>query len=152
MLVDGEGPYKGIAAGRKQGLDVKSLLFVGGVPSDKIISKYAEINSGFVGCISRLVIREKEIDLIGDQTDSFGITNCETCAENPCKNGGVCQEAATKNGYVCLCRADYSGKHCDYVGQSCYPGKAVFNHSVFLRFLFEYIYTIRVIFNSRCVW
>ncbi|XP_043520195.1 basement membrane-specific heparan sulfate proteoglycan core protein isoform X7 [Frieseomelitta varia] len=122
MLVDGEGPYKGIAAGRKQGLDVKSLLFVGGVPSDKIISKYAEINSGFVGCISRLVIREKEIDLIGDQTDSFGITNCETCAENPCKNGGVCQEAATKNGYVCLCRADYSGKHCDYVGQSCYPG------------------------------
>ncbi|KAK9294716.1 hypothetical protein QLX08_010779 [Tetragonisca angustula] len=122
MLVDGEGPYKGIAAGRKQGLDVKSLLFVGGVPSDKVISKYAEINSGFVGCISRLVIREKEIDLIGDQTDSFGITNCETCAENPCKNGGVCQEAATKNGYVCLCRADYSGKHCDYVGQSCYPG------------------------------
>ncbi|XP_071874843.1 terribly reduced optic lobes isoform X22 [Bombus fervidus] len=122
MLVDGEGPYKGIADGRKQGLDMKSLLFVGGVPSSTIITKYAEINSGFVGCISRLVIGEKEIDLIGDQTDSFGITNCETCAENPCNNGGVCQEAATKNGYICLCRADYSGKHCDYVGQPCYPG------------------------------
>ncbi|XP_068986157.1 basement membrane-specific heparan sulfate proteoglycan core protein-like isoform X31 [Bombus flavifrons] len=122
MLVDGEGPYKGIADGRKQGLDMKSLLFVGGVPSGTIITKYAEITSGFVGCISRLVIGEKEIDLIGDQTDSSGITNCETCAENPCNNGGVCQEAATKNGYICLCRADYSGKHCDYVGQPCYPG------------------------------
>ncbi|XP_076481704.1 terribly reduced optic lobes isoform X1 [Bombus vancouverensis nearcticus] len=122
MLVDGEGPYKGIADGRKQGLDMKSLLFVGGVHSGTIITKYAEINSGFVGCISRLVIGEKEVDLIGDQTDSSGITNCETCAENPCNNGGVCQEAATKNGYICLCRADYSGKHCDYVGQPCYPG------------------------------
>ncbi|XP_026667400.1 basement membrane-specific heparan sulfate proteoglycan core protein-like [Ceratina calcarata] len=122
MLVDGEGPYKGIAAGRKQGLDLKALLFVGGVPSDSSITKYAEIKTGFVGCISRLVIGEKEVDLIGDQTDSVGITNCEICAENPCNNGGVCQEAATKNGYTCLCRAGYSGKHCDYVGQSCYPG------------------------------
>ncbi|XP_017794098.1 PREDICTED: basement membrane-specific heparan sulfate proteoglycan core protein isoform X2 [Habropoda laboriosa] len=122
MLVDGEGPYKGIAAGRKQKLDLKARLFIGGVPSDYIINKYAEVNSGFVGCISRLVIGEKEMDLIGDQTDSTGITNCETCAENPCNNGGVCQEAATKNGYTCLCRAGYSGKHCDYVGQSCYPG------------------------------
>ncbi|XP_017764583.1 PREDICTED: basement membrane-specific heparan sulfate proteoglycan core protein-like isoform X4 [Eufriesea mexicana] len=122
MLVDGEGPYKGIAAGRRQGLDLNALLFIGGVASDKIINKYAEINSGFVGCISRLMIGEKEIDLIGDQTDSIGITNCETCAENPCNNGGVCQEAATKNGYICLCRAGYSGKHCDYIGQSCFPG------------------------------
>ncbi|XP_029051246.2 basement membrane-specific heparan sulfate proteoglycan core protein isoform X2 [Osmia bicornis bicornis] len=122
MLVDGEGPYKGVAAGRKQGLDLKALLFVGGVPSDNTVNKYAEITSGFVGCISRLVIGEKEIDLIDDQTNSVGITNCETCAENPCNNAGVCQEAATKNGYTCLCRAGYSGKHCDYVGQSCYPG------------------------------
>ncbi|XP_026298190.1 basement membrane-specific heparan sulfate proteoglycan core protein isoform X19 [Apis mellifera] len=122
MLVDGEGPYKGVAVGKKQGLDLKALLFIGGVPSDNIITQYAEINSGFVGCISRLIIGEKEIDLIGDQTDSVGITNCETCAENPCNNGGVCQEAATKNGYLCLCRAGYSGKHCDYIGQSCYPG------------------------------
>ncbi|XP_061934453.1 basement membrane-specific heparan sulfate proteoglycan core protein isoform X37 [Apis cerana] len=122
MLVDGEGPYKGVAVGKKQGLDLKALLFIGGVPSDNIITQYAEINSGFVGCISRLIIGEKEIDLIGDQTDSVGITNCETCAENPCNNGGVCQEAATKNGYLCLCRAGYSGKHCDYIGQPCYPG------------------------------
>ncbi|XP_034185288.1 terribly reduced optic lobes isoform X2 [Osmia lignaria lignaria] len=122
MLVDGEGPFKGVAAGRKQGLDLKALLFVGGVPSDNTVNKYAEITSGFVGCISRLVIGEKEIDLIDDQTNSVGITNCETCAENPCNNAGVCQEAATKNGYTCLCRAGYSGKHCDYVGQSCYPG------------------------------
>ncbi|XP_053982835.1 basement membrane-specific heparan sulfate proteoglycan core protein-like isoform X1 [Hylaeus volcanicus] len=122
MLVDGEGPYKGTATGRKQGLDLKELMFVGGVPNYNIINKNAEMTTGFVGCISRLVIGEKEVDLNGNQADSIGITNCETCAENPCNNGGVCQEAATKNGYTCLCRADYSGKHCDNVGQSCFPG------------------------------
>ncbi|XP_076397846.1 terribly reduced optic lobes isoform X10 [Megachile rotundata] len=130
MLVDGEGPYKGVAAGRKQGLDLKSLLFIGGVPRDNIVNKYAEVTTGFVGCISRLVIKDKEVDLIGEQTDSVGITNCETCAENPCNNGGVCQEAATKNGYTCLCRAGYSGKHCDYVGQSCYPGACGEGHCI----------------------
>ncbi|CAL7942482.1 unnamed protein product [Xylocopa violacea] len=122
MLVDGERFYKGIATGKRQGLDLKSPLFVGGVPSDVVITKYADINTGFVGCISRLVIREKEVDLVGDQTDSVGITNCEICVENPCNNGGVCQEFATKDGYTCLCRAGYTGKHCDYIGQSCYPG------------------------------
>ncbi|XP_014478060.1 PREDICTED: basement membrane-specific heparan sulfate proteoglycan core protein isoform X5 [Dinoponera quadriceps] len=122
MSVDGEGPYKVVAVGRRQGLDLKEPLYVGGVPSYNRINKEIEINSGFVGCISRLVLGEKQVDLIGDQTDSIGITNCETCAENPCNNGGVCQEASTKNGYTCLCRAGFSGKHCDFVGQSCYPG------------------------------
>ncbi|XP_070153239.1 basement membrane-specific heparan sulfate proteoglycan core protein isoform X5 [Polyergus mexicanus] len=122
MLVDGESSYKVIAVGRRQGLDLKEPLYIGGVPSYSEINKQSEVNTGFVGCISRLVLGEKQVDLIGDQTDSVGITSCETCAENPCNNGGVCQEAATKNGYTCLCRAGFSGKHCDYVGQSCYPG------------------------------
>ncbi|XP_039313953.1 basement membrane-specific heparan sulfate proteoglycan core protein isoform X28 [Solenopsis invicta] len=122
MLVDGEGPYKMVALGRRQGLDLKEPLYIGGVPSYSRINKQAEASTGFVGCISRLVLGEKQVDLMGDQTESVGITTCETCAENPCNNGGVCQEAATKNGYTCLCRAGFSGKHCDNVGQSCYSG------------------------------
>nr|XP_050845973.1 basement membrane-specific heparan sulfate proteoglycan core protein isoform X24 [Vespula vulgaris] len=122
MLVDGQGPYRGVSAGRRQGLDLKGPLYIGGVPNHSIVIKEAVSNIGFIGCISRLVIGEKEIDLIGDQTGNVGITTCETCAENPCNNGGVCQEAATKNGYMCLCRAGFNGKHCNFVGQSCYPG------------------------------
>ncbi|XP_015437459.1 PREDICTED: basement membrane-specific heparan sulfate proteoglycan core protein [Dufourea novaeangliae] len=122
MLVDEQDLYSGVAGGRKQGLDLKELMFVGGVPAYNTINKHAEITSGFVGCVSRLVIGDKEVDLNGNLTDSIGITNCETCAENPCNNGGVCQEAAAKSGYTCLCRAGYSGKHCDYIGLSCYPG------------------------------
>ncbi|XP_078043463.1 terribly reduced optic lobes isoform X5 [Augochlora pura] len=122
MLVDGEGPYRGMATGRKQGLDMKTSLFVGGVPSSAALTKHAAVTTGFVGCISRLVIGEKDVDLNDNQARGVGITNCETCAENPCNNGGVCQEAGTKNGYTCMCRAGYRGKHCDHVGQPCYPG------------------------------
>ncbi|XP_023290722.1 basement membrane-specific heparan sulfate proteoglycan core protein [Orussus abietinus] len=122
MFVDGEGPYEGSAAGRRQGLDLMEPLYIGGVKEYSAISKYAGANSGFVGCIGRLVIGEKQVDLMSHQATSVGVTTCETCAENPCNNGGVCQEAASKHGYTCLCRAGYSGKHCDFVGQSCYPG------------------------------
>lgn len=122
MLVDGEGPYKAVNPGRKQGLDLREPLYIGGVSDFNSINPEADVNTGFVGCISRLVLGEKVIDLIGDQTDSVGVTTCETCAENPCNNAGVCQEASTKTGYKCLCRAGYSGRHCDSTGQACYPG------------------------------
>ncbi|XP_034945971.1 basement membrane-specific heparan sulfate proteoglycan core protein isoform X4 [Chelonus insularis] len=123
MVVDGEGPYKSASTGRKQGLDVKEPLYVGGVPESVVLSdRTGTIRVGLVGCISRMIVGEKTLDLIGDQTDSVGVTTCETCAENPCHNSGVCQEAPTKHGYMCLCRAGYSGKLCDKVGQSCYPG------------------------------
>ncbi|XP_043503640.1 basement membrane-specific heparan sulfate proteoglycan core protein isoform X1 [Polistes fuscatus] len=122
MLVDGQGPYRTVAGGRKQGLDLKGPLYIGGVPNHSIDVKEDITNIGFIGCISRLVIGEKQVDLIENQTGNVGITTCETCAENPCNNAGVCQEAATKNGYMCLCKAGFSGKHCDFVGQTCYPG------------------------------
>ncbi|XP_063983584.1 basement membrane-specific heparan sulfate proteoglycan core protein-like isoform X16 [Diachasmimorpha longicaudata] len=122
MLVDGEGPYKGIAGGRREKLDVKEPLYIGGVPDHVMLNPSTEAKRiGFVGCVSRIVVEDETIDLIGNQTDSDGVTTCETCAENPCHNSGVCQEAPTKEGYSCLCRAGYTGTHCDFNGQSCHP-------------------------------
>ncbi|XP_053595057.1 basement membrane-specific heparan sulfate proteoglycan core protein isoform X11 [Microplitis demolitor] len=123
LLVDGEGPYKAAAAGRKQGLDLKEPLYIGGVPDSIIINERMGTNHvGFVGCISRVVVNEKPLDIIGDEIDSVGVSTCETCTENPCHNFGVCQEAPTKHGYICLCRTGYNGQLCDNVGESCYPG------------------------------
>ncbi|XP_057332116.1 basement membrane-specific heparan sulfate proteoglycan core protein isoform X8 [Microplitis mediator] len=123
LLVDGEGPYKAAASGRKQGLDLKEPLYIGGVPDSIIINERVGTNHvGFVGCISRVVVNEKPLDIIGDEIDSVGVSTCDTCTENPCHNFGVCQEAPTKHGYICLCRTGYNGQHCDNVGQSCYPG------------------------------
>lgn len=123
MMVDGEGSYKSESTGRKQGLDLKESLYIGNIPDYVIMNQNTQVGRiGFVGCISKLELNDRIIELTGNLTSSVGVTTCETCAENPCNNSGVCQEATTKYGYRCLCRVGYSGQHCDSTGKACLPG------------------------------
>ncbi|XP_046669711.1 basement membrane-specific heparan sulfate proteoglycan core protein isoform X9 [Homalodisca vitripennis] len=123
MYVDEHQYYHGNSSGRMQGLDLSQPLFLGGVPDFSSIQKQNGFTSGFVGCISRLVINNKEdIDIMQEQKDSEGVTSCETCAVNPCMNSGVCQEAPTRSGYMCLCPRGFSGLNCSHMGEPCYPG------------------------------
>ncbi|XP_044727463.1 basement membrane-specific heparan sulfate proteoglycan core protein-like isoform X3 [Chrysoperla carnea] len=124
MYVDGYGPFKGIAMGKHQGLDLLEPLFVGGIPNYIQLASEAGPNTGFVGCISRLVINHVEFDLLQEAHENQGVTNCETCSasEDICKNGGICQEALTKTGHKCICPPGRTGPHCERTGQSCYEG------------------------------
>nr|CAD7571475.1 unnamed protein product [Timema californicum] len=122
MTVDNDGPFVGEAVGAFQGLDLVQPLYVGGVPNFKNIHRLNGFTSGFVGCISRLVIGRVESDLMRDATLSEGVTTCETCAVNPCHNQGVCQEAAQPQGYMCICPHGFSGINCQKVGEACFPG------------------------------
>nr|CAD7195790.1 unnamed protein product [Timema douglasi] len=122
MTVDNDGPFVGEAVGAFQGLDLVQPLYVGGVPNFKTIHRLNGFTSGFVGCISRLVIGRVESDLMRDATLSEGVTTCETCAVNPCHNQGVCQEAAQPQGYMCICPHGFSGINCQKVGEACFPG------------------------------
>ncbi|RZF41996.1 hypothetical protein LSTR_LSTR014481 [Laodelphax striatellus] len=78
--------------------------------------------TGYGGCISRLVIGKKEVDIIKETLTKEGVTDCETCAVNPCENNGVCQEAQTKQGYKCICPRGFRGENCSYIGDPCYQG------------------------------
>lgn len=69
------------------------------------------------------MIGKLEHDLIQDAPLTEGVTNCETCAVNPCLNNGICQEAPTKQGYTCLCPRGFSGENCSRIGEACYPGE-----------------------------
>lgn len=126
MIVDKEEHYTNVTRGRRTGLDLVQPLYVGGVPNYNQINRHADVNTGFIGCISRLVIGEKKFDLMGNQTESVGIESCKTCSESLCNNGGVCQEAPEKEGYICLCRERYGGKNCDTIGEFCGPGELLF--------------------------
>nr|QYB17310.1 heparan sulfate proteoglycan [Laodelphax striatellus] len=122
MYVDGKGPFTGLGSGAFVQLDLLETLFLGGVPSFANVNKQAGLNSGFVGCISRLVIGKKEVDIIKETLTKEGVTDCETCAVNPCENNGVCQEAQTKQGYKCICPRGFRGENCSYIGDPCYQG------------------------------
>ena len=54
----------------------------------------------FSGCISQLKISgNNERISPGLVANKVGVTGCETCAVNPCQNGGVCQGKLVKQGF-----------------------------------------------------
>jgi hypothetical protein len=76
-------------------------LYLGGLPSYYEVSDDLGFTRGFVGCISRLGLGRTDITRTREKR--VGVTGCETCAQNPCTNGGLCQESSSPTGYVCLC-------------------------------------------------
>lgn len=72
-----------------------------------------------IGCISRLLLNEKEVQLYPESIYTEGVTSCEPCGDEPCMNEGVCLETQTENGYTCVCRDGYTGKRCQVEGFQC---------------------------------
>nr|CAB3263057.1 uncharacterized protein LOC100187228 [Phallusia mammillata] len=49
-------------------------------------------------------------------------SSCDSCAINPCLNGGSCKPTGNSN-YVCYCPTGHSGKHCEEVETiQCFSG------------------------------
>jgi hypothetical protein len=131
--VDDVYSYQTSSKGKKDGLDVFYPLYVGGISDDIVISGITDTNVGFIGCINKLVIEGKQINLMNNMVMSQSISNCEICQhlENPCLNG-FCQESSAKDGYECLCQEGYSGNRCQIPNQFCQPGNFyIFNAGIY---------------------
>lgn len=63
LTVDSKPPVTGISKGGSTGLNLNQQLFVGGVPDFSSISSSSGFKSGFVGCLSYLVIDGKVAEL-----------------------------------------------------------------------------------------
>uniref|UniRef100_A0A336LPI6 CSON010513 protein n=1 Tax=Culicoides sonorensis TaxID=179676 RepID=A0A336LPI6_CULSO len=121
MIVDDQAPVS-FSNNRFYGLNLEENLYLGGVPNyDNIARDAVHEKRGFVGCISRLSINEREIQLNQEAIKSEGTTACEPCANEPCKHAGVCLETQTKSGYTCVCQEGYTGKNCQVEGNQCTP-------------------------------
>nr|XP_015835340.1 PREDICTED: protein eyes shut isoform X1 [Tribolium castaneum]XP_015835341.1 PREDICTED: protein eyes shut isoform X1 [Tribolium castaneum] len=86
-------------------------LYLGGVPEE-----IANINlpeSGFVGCMLRLKISQKFLDIFNDAEDGYGVTECSSlaCLSNPCSNGATCYSHGEK--WTCHCKNGFLGKMCE---------------------------------------
>ncbi|XP_065079146.1 basement membrane-specific heparan sulfate proteoglycan core protein isoform X5 [Ochlerotatus camptorhynchus] len=123
MLVDDQSPVVFPDRLKFHGLNLDDNLYIGGVPNFAVLPSTAvEIKEGFVGCISRLVINGREIQLYQEAITSEGTTSCEPCAEDPCMNSGVCLDTQSPVGYSCVCQEGYTGKDCRIEGQKCMSG------------------------------
>lgn len=123
IIVDNEEPVSFPAHLRFQGLDLEENLYIGGVPRAEDMAPHSSSpRSGYVGCVSRLVLGSREVSLKKDFLHQEGTTSCEPCAEDPCSNRGVCIEAQSMTGYSCVCAKGYTGSTCDVIGDSCSVG------------------------------
>ena len=105
-------PERGVSHGDTVGLNLKTDLYVGGV-ADLRVSPHAGILAGFKGCISELEISGHRVDLINDAISFKHILECGTgnsCASNPCRNGGTCLDRG--DSFSCFCRLGFQGTVC----------------------------------------
>ncbi|XP_062558821.1 basement membrane-specific heparan sulfate proteoglycan core protein isoform X3 [Armigeres subalbatus] len=122
MLVDDQSPVVFPERLKFHGLNLDDNLYIGGVPNfGAIPSTAVEHKEGFVGCISRLVINGREIQLHQEAIQNEGTTSCESCADDPCLNAGICLETQSAVGYSCVCQEGFTGKDCSIEGQRCLP-------------------------------
>uniref|UniRef100_A0A3B3VSB1 Heparan sulfate proteoglycan 2 n=1 Tax=Poecilia latipinna TaxID=48699 RepID=A0A3B3VSB1_9TELE len=112
IIVDGGEPISGKSQGKFQGLDLNEELHVGGYPNYTSIVKTAGIKTGFV-CIRQLVIQGEEVIFKELDRSSTGVTNCPTCKDYPCQNGGRCQDSEASL-YRCTCPRGFTGSNCQH--------------------------------------
>ncbi|KAL7036766.1 hypothetical protein ACKWTF_008935 [Chironomus riparius] len=123
MIVDDQHPVIFPPNQKFQGLNLEEDLFIGGVANfDHIVPTASEVKEGFVGCISRLVLNERDIQINQEVIYAEGTTACEPCADEPCMNDGVCLETQTDHGYTCVCQDGYTGRNCQVLGSQCSLG------------------------------
>ncbi|XP_061114862.1 basement membrane-specific heparan sulfate proteoglycan core protein-like isoform X3 [Conger conger] len=113
IMVDGDTPVNGSSQGKFQGLDLNEDLFIGGYPNYTVITKTTGLKTGFVGCIRQLIIQGEEVIFKDLDRSSTGVSNCPSCRDYPCQNGGRCQDSDTSI-YKCSCARGYTGSNCEH--------------------------------------
>ncbi|XP_053546192.1 basement membrane-specific heparan sulfate proteoglycan core protein isoform X4 [Bombina bombina] len=121
LLVDNQAPVNGTSQGKFQGLDLNEELYLGGYPDYDAISKTG-LSSGFVGCVRQLIVQGEEVIFKDLDLQAKGISNCPTCRDRPCRNGGMCRDSESSS-YVCVCPRGFAGSNCEHSqALHCHPG------------------------------
>uniref|UniRef100_A0A3B3CG13 Heparan sulfate proteoglycan 2 n=1 Tax=Oryzias melastigma TaxID=30732 RepID=A0A3B3CG13_ORYME len=132
IVVDGGEPITGTSQGKFQGLDLNEELHVGGHPNYTVLAKTAGIKSGFV-CIRQLIIQGEEVIFKDLDRSSTGVTNCPTCKDQPCQNGGRCADSDASL-YKCSCPSGFTGSNCQHLSSlhchlACGPDATCINRA-----------------------
>ncbi|XP_074831677.1 basement membrane-specific heparan sulfate proteoglycan core protein isoform X3 [Carettochelys insculpta] len=120
LVLDRHPPVNGTSQGKFQGLDLNEELYLGGYPDYAAITK-SGLSSGFVGCVRQLLIQGEEVIFKDLDLRAHGVSNCPTCRDRPCQNGGTCRDSESSS-YVCHCPQGFTGSNCEHwQALHCHP-------------------------------
>lgn len=119
-LTVNDGPtVTGESSGTTVGLNLKTLLYVGGVDHNSVrLALDVTVDRGFHGCISKLKIKGRDIDLVKSAIENVRVAECvdevreSVCHRlTPCQNGGSCQDVGSS--HRCVCPPGFIGEACN---------------------------------------
>uniref|UniRef100_A0A8C0JBQ8 Heparan sulfate proteoglycan 2 n=1 Tax=Chelonoidis abingdonii TaxID=106734 RepID=A0A8C0JBQ8_CHEAB len=120
LVLDSHPPVNGTSQGKFQGLDLNEELYLGGYPDYIAVTK-SGLSSGFVGCVRQLLVQGEEVIFKDLDLKAHGVSNCPTCRDQPCQNGGVCKDSESSS-YVCHCPQEFTGSNCEHSqALHCHP-------------------------------
>ncbi|KAM7098229.1 basement membrane-specific heparan sulfate proteoglycan core protein isoform 13-T13 [Molossus nigricans] len=121
LRVNGGRPVLRSSPGKSQGLNLHTLLYLGGVEPSVQLSPAANISTPFRGCIGEVSVNGKRLDLTYSFLGSRGIGQCydsSPCERQPCQNGATCFPAGEYE-VQCLCRDGFKGDLCEHEENPC---------------------------------
>ncbi|GCC31496.1 hypothetical protein chiPu_0009954 [Chiloscyllium punctatum] len=129
LKIDDEKEIRRVSPGKSQGLNLRSPMYLGGVPSSEILPKAVNITEGIEGCITEVSINGKKVDLSYTFTDSLNVVQCgdsSPCDRAPCLHGGTCRVTGEYE-YQCICTNEYQGENCEIPWDICLQGNPCMN-------------------------
>lgn len=117
MKFDDDLPVKGYSRCCSVGLNLGLDLFIGGVDNFSTVDiNKIGVSTGFFGCISRVSVDGREINLPKSNLNQRGIKQCAgcllPCEIKPCLNNATCIPVGN-SGFLCSCAPGYTGEKCE---------------------------------------
>lgn len=107
--------------GKSQGLNLHTLLYLGGVEPSVQLSPATNMSAHFRGCVGEVSVNGKRLDLTYSFLGSRGVGQCydsSPCERQPCRNGATCMPAGEYE-FQCLCQDGFKGDLCEHEENPC---------------------------------
>ncbi|XP_072465307.1 basement membrane-specific heparan sulfate proteoglycan core protein isoform X4 [Notamacropus eugenii] len=121
LRVNGGRPVQRSSPGKSQGLNLHTLLYLGGVEPSVAVPPAANVSAHFHGCIGEVSVNGKRLDMTYSFLGSHGVGQCydnSPCERQPCQNGATCMPAGEYE-FQCLCLDGFKGDHCEHAENPC---------------------------------
>ncbi|KAI4587988.1 hypothetical protein MJG53_002396 [Ovis ammon polii x Ovis aries] len=121
LRVNGGRPVLRSSPGKSQGLNLHTLLYLGGVEPAVQLPPAANVSAHFHGCVGEVSVNGKRLDLTYSFLGSQGVGQCydsSPCERQPCHHGATCMPAGEYE-FQCLCRDGFKGDLCEHEENPC---------------------------------